>query len=295
MIIPSTKFEGFLFPFPLESDSCERMVRSEILGSHRDEEGTVGYSTVLSVLAHPINTESTILRGSGDDVSARTHTKRIDTPRIRRMCDEFVARGPEFGIDTRISELGPIDHIGIVFYTDPHSKWFRHHCESLGIDHLVGIASRMPYREDERIGFDSFIPIHDNCLEFLVYYLQIRQARFESDLGSERDEFESEIFDQDPEFVGSDVRLGHVGDLSRGSCLDEFLEDILRSWIIDHRVELAVTECPSASFSEEYIGIGIEFPLSHQYLHILDSLIYHFAPLYDDGSESGPGESESGK
>lgn len=228
-------------------------------------------------------------------MSARTHTKRVDAPCVIRVSDEFIARGSEFGVDTRVSELRFIDHIRIVFYADPHSKWFRCHLESFGIDHLVGIAGRMPYREDERIGFDSLIPIHDNRLEFLIYYLQIRQTRFESDLGSERDEFESEIFDQDSEFVGSDVRLGHVGNLWWGSCLDEFLEDILRSWIIDHRVELAVTECPGASFSEEYIGIGIEFALSHQYFHIPDSLIHHFAPLYDDGSESGPGESESGK
>lgn len=171
------------------------MIRSEILGSHRDEEGTVGYSAVLCVFAHPIDTESTVLRGGSDDVSARTHTKRIDAPSIRRMCDEFVARGSEFRIDTRVSELGLIDHIRIVFYADPHGKWFRCHCESFIVDHLIGIASRMSYREDERIGFDSFIFIHDNRLKSLVFYFQIHQTRFESDLGSERDEFESEIFD----------------------------------------------------------------------------------------------------
>lgn len=170
MIISSTEFEGFLFPFPLESDSCERMIGSEILGSHRDEEGTVGYSAVLCVFAHPIDTESTVLRGGSDDVSARTHTKRINTPCVIRVSDEFVARGSEFGVDARVSELRLIDHIGIVFYADSHGEWFRRHYESFVINHLIGIASRMPYREDEGIRLDSLSSIHDNRSESAIFY-----------------------------------------------------------------------------------------------------------------------------
>lgn|GEM_PF-5549062 len=105
MIVPSAELEGFFFPFSLEGDSCQRMRGSEILGSHRDEEGAVGYAAILRVLAHPIDTESAVLRGGSDDVSARTHTERIDTPRIIGMRDEFVTRRSEFGVDAGISEL----------------------------------------------------------------------------------------------------------------------------------------------------------------------------------------------
>ena len=62
MIVGSSKDKCFRFPLALEFDTCKRMIRAKVLRRDRDHEGRVGYPTILTVLTHPIDTESPILR-----------------------------------------------------------------------------------------------------------------------------------------------------------------------------------------------------------------------------------------
>lgn len=101
------------------------------------------------------------------------------------MSDEFVTSGSELGTHTRVTKLRSVDHIRIMFDTHAHGERLLYDIESLRTYHLIGITSRVPYSENERITLDTFASVNNDGNEPPFYYLHISHTGTESDICSE--------------------------------------------------------------------------------------------------------------
>ena len=295
MVVGSSKDKCFRFPLALEFDTCEWMIRAKVVRRDRDHEGRVGYSTILAVLTHPIDTESPILRRGSDHMTTRTHTERVDRTSVSTMSDELIARRSELGTHTRITELRSIDHIRIVFDPHSHREWLLDNIESLVQDHLIGITSRVSDREDQRVTLYPLITIDDDRCSSPINNLYVSHTSTKANFRTKREYLLSQFSHEDTELVRSDMGLRLVHDLLRCSGRHHLLEHILAARIIDHGVEFSIGECSRSPFSVLDIGVFVECPPFHEHPHIDESSLYSFASIDDERIESSSGQCQSCK
>ena len=84
---------------------------------------------VTSLIAHAIYCKHPFLRGSIYYITARTHTKRINTTSIFQCMGNFIA-GSSQAFIFRFSVKILVDHGLWMFYTHTYSKRFRLHVNS---------------------------------------------------------------------------------------------------------------------------------------------------------------------
>ena len=228
-------------------------------------------------------------------MTTRTHTERVDRTGIGSMSDELVARSSELGTHTRITELRTVDHIGVMLDPHSHREWLLDDIESFREDHLIGITSRVTDRDDEYITLNPLFSIDDDSRHSPIYYLYISHTSTKANIRTKRKYLFAKLSHEDSELVRSHMSLGLVHDLLWGSRCNHLLEYILAAWIVDHRIELAITESPRSPFAVLDIGLGIEWSSFHEHTHIDESSLDGLASIDDEWIESGSSESQSCK
>ena len=86
---------GFFFKHTLKSDSPQRPFLRKILRRNRHDQGAVCISAVSCLVTHTVYCQKSLLRGSVDHISSRTHTEGVDASSVLAAMGQLVAGRPQ--------------------------------------------------------------------------------------------------------------------------------------------------------------------------------------------------------
>ena len=160
-------FPGSALQFSLQSDSAENSLFRKIRRVYRNDDSTVGIMAVTCLIAHTIHCKHTFFRRCIYNISAGTHTERINATSVFQCMGNFVA-GCTQTVVFRFSVKIPVDHGLRMLHAYPHRKRFRLHIYIVFIQHGKCISGAVAGSKNTDFCWYFLFCIDNDCVKLPV-------------------------------------------------------------------------------------------------------------------------------
>ena len=145
----------------LKCYAAQRPLFRKISRSYRYDQRTVCIAAVPGLIAHTIYSKHLRFWRSVYYITARTHTKGINTTAIFTCVGNFISSSSKFLVFL-FPIKSQIDHGLWMFHTYTYCKRFWFHIDSFFLKHEKGISCAMSNCQHTYLGRNPFFPIYLN-------------------------------------------------------------------------------------------------------------------------------------
>ena len=149
-----------LFQLSLKRNAAKRPFLRKVFWRNRNDNRAVGIDAVPAGKAHAVYGQSFAFGRRIDDISARTHAKRIYAPAIRPLRRHFIRRRRQ--MDRHRSILALTDHLLWMLNPKPDGKRFCLHRNIAGMQHGKRISCAVPDGRYQNVGVQPVFVIDLN-------------------------------------------------------------------------------------------------------------------------------------
>ena len=284
-------FPGSALQFSLQSDSAENSLFRKIRRVYRNDDSTVGIMAVTCLIAHTIHCKHIFFRRCIYNISAGTHTERINATSVFQCMGNFVA-GCTQTVVFRFSVKIPVDHGLRMLHAYPHRKRFRLHIYIVFIQHGKCISGAVAGSKNTDFCWYFLFCIDNDCVKLPVTDYQISYGGTKTEFPTHFFNLMTHKLNDTYKLICAKMRLLLVKDLGRSSCLHKSGKNLPSSSksIFYQSVQLSIGKSPCTALSELYIGIRIQDAVFPEIFHGFLSFVCLFSPFQYQWTVPGFGQ-----